>query len=347
MRWDIFCTVIDNHGDLGVCWRLACDLAGRGEQVRLWIDDVSMLEWMAPQGCPRVQAGPWGEAVGAEPGDVVIEAFGCTLDDAVQAAIARATRDRGRQPAWLNLEYLSAEPWVERCHNLPSPVMSGPAKGLTKRFLYPGFTPATGGVLREPGLMQARAAFDRAAWLAAQGIPWQGERLVSLFCYEPPGLDALLRQLARDARPTRLLVTAGRAAAAVQAWRDAGGDAGQLQIDTLPLLVQPDFDRLLWSCDLNCVRGEESPVRALWAGAPLLWQLYPQEDGAHGPKLEAWLDWLQAPASLREAHRAWNGTGGALPPLEWTGWGATVVNARQRLLAQDDLATQLLRLATG
>lgn len=347
MRWDIFCTVIDNHGDLGVCWRLAVDLAGRGEQVRLWIDDLSMLDWMAPQGCPGVQARPWGQAAGTEPGDVVIEAFGCTLDDTVQAAIARAAQARGHQPVWLNLEYLSAEPWVERCHNLPSPVMSGPARGLTKRFVYPGFTPATGGVLREPGLMQARAAFDRNAWLAAQGIAWRGERLVSLFCYEPPGLDALLRQLAADAQPTRLLVTAGRAAAAVQAWRDAGGDPGHLRIDALPLLIQSEFDRLLWSCDLNCVRGEESPVRALWAGAPLLWQLYPQDDGAHGPKLEAWLDWLQAPASLRAAHRAWNGTGGALPCLDLAGWGVAVQSARARLLQQDDLASQLLRLAAG
>ncbi|HEY0886111.1 MAG TPA: elongation factor P maturation arginine rhamnosyltransferase EarP, partial [Ramlibacter sp.] len=22
MLWDIFCKVIDNHGDIGVCWRL-------------------------------------------------------------------------------------------------------------------------------------------------------------------------------------------------------------------------------------------------------------------------------------------------------------------------------------
>ena len=32
MLWDLFCRVIDNHGDLGVCWRLARDLAARGER---------------------------------------------------------------------------------------------------------------------------------------------------------------------------------------------------------------------------------------------------------------------------------------------------------------------------
>ena len=33
MQWDLFCRVIDNFGDIGVCWRLAADLAGRGEAV--------------------------------------------------------------------------------------------------------------------------------------------------------------------------------------------------------------------------------------------------------------------------------------------------------------------------
>ena len=54
MRWDIFCKVIDNHGDLGVCWRLACGLAAQGETVRLWVDDPSALAWMAHGGCQGV-----------------------------------------------------------------------------------------------------------------------------------------------------------------------------------------------------------------------------------------------------------------------------------------------------
>jgi hypothetical protein len=45
--WDVFCSVVDNHGDAGVCWRLAADLASRGIAVRLWIDDARALAWMA------------------------------------------------------------------------------------------------------------------------------------------------------------------------------------------------------------------------------------------------------------------------------------------------------------
>ncbi|MGJ7610942.1 MULTISPECIES: elongation factor P maturation arginine rhamnosyltransferase EarP [unclassified Variovorax] len=354
-RWDIFCKVIDNHGDLGVCWRLACQLAMLGERVRLWIDDPAALRWMAPSDHDGVQVIDWRDsvavhaAVSAPAPDVLVEGFGCEPAPALVAHFAEAPGG-----AWINLEYLSAEPYVERLHGLPSPVFNGPGAGLSKRFFYPGFTPATGGLLREPGLMEQRARFDRAPWLAAQQIAWTGtERLVSLFCYEPPALAALLEQLTQGPEPTRLLVTAGRATQAVQALFPTENPAtrtpvvrGALSISYLPYLTQPDYDRLLWACDLNFVRGEDSWVRALWAGAPFVWQIYPQDDDAHHAKLNAWLGWLGAPPSLRLFHDAWNGVGHTpLPPLQTQGpWHETVLNARTRLLAQSDLVTQLREL---
>ena len=75
MRWDVFCRVIDNLGDVGVCWRLARDLAARGDTVRLWIDDASALAWMAPGGATGVEVGAFDAA--GDPGEVVVEAFGC------------------------------------------------------------------------------------------------------------------------------------------------------------------------------------------------------------------------------------------------------------------------------
>lgn len=351
-RWDIFCKVIDNHGDLGVCWRLACQLAVRGERVRLWVDDGSALRWMAPSGHDGVEVIDWRDAsallkaVAAPAPDVLIEGFGCEPAPELVARFAEAPGG-----AWINLEYLSAEPYVERLHGLPSPVFKGPGAGLSKRFFYPGFTPATGGLLREPGLMERRARFDRTQWLAAKQLAWTGiGRLVSLFCYEPPALDALLAQLAQGSEPTHLLVTAGRATRAVQALFPEATPGrhlplvhGSLSISYLPYLAQADYDHLLWACDLNFVRGEDSWVRAIWAGAPFVWQIYPQDDDAHHMKLNAWLDWLGAPASLRLFHHAWNGFGARpLPLLETQGqWLEAAQGARTRLLAQDDLVTQL------
>jgi len=164
MQWDIFCRVIDNHGDLGVCWRLACQLAALGERVRLWIDDATALHWMAPAGCDGVSVIDWldpaavHKSAAAPPPDVLIEAFGCDPAPELIARFAEPPTAGAPARAWINLEYLSAEPYVERLHGLPSPVFKGPGAGLTKRFFYPGFTPATGGLLREPDLVNRIAA---------------------------------------------------------------------------------------------------------------------------------------------------------------------------------------------
>jgi len=290
-------------------------------------------------------------------GDVLVEAFGCHVAPEFIAAYASKTLACGQPCRWINLEYLSAEEFVERNHGLPSPVMSGPGAGLTKRFFYPGFTVATGGLLRERDLAQRQARFDRSTWLQQLGIDFQGERLVSLFCYEPDALGALLDQLAADTQPTRLLVTSGRSAVAVAACMQSKNraqprwnQAQALSCFYLPTLTQSDFDHLLWACDLNFVRGEDSLVRALWAGKPFIWQIYPQHDNAHHRKLESFLKVLDAPASLRDFHRVWNGVIGsagpdptALPALALPSWQQTLQQARRGLLQQDDLTTQLMR----
>lgn len=357
LRWDIFCQVIDNYGDLGVCWRLASQLGARGQQVRLWVDDARALSWMAPQGSPGVQVLPWPQQAPADGvGDVLIEAFGCEITPEFIAACAYQQRAGGQKTLWINLEYLSAESYVERCHRLPSPVMSGPGAGLTRWFFYPGFTPATGGLLREPDLLQRQQHFhthQRAAWRVRHGVAPEA-LAISLFCYEPALLPAWLMQLAQ--RPAQggtaahLLVTAGRASAAVA----AATVPTQLAISQLAHCSQSAFDELLWACDLNCVRGEDSLVRALWAGQPLVWHIYPQHDDAHHAKLQAFLDWLQAPPSLRQFHWLWNGLPGSadstpersdFPVLDSAtlhSWRECIQHARQRLLAQPDLLTQLL-----
>jgi len=329
-RWDIFCRVIDNFGDIGVCWRLASQLSAGGGRVRLVVDDASALAWMAPRReheAPNVEVWPWpGPADRAE---VVLEAFGCDPPEAYVSAM------RDASPVWINLEYLSAETYVERSHGLASPRPDG----LRKWFFYPGFTARTGGLLREPGLMQRRAAFARDAWLSAQGCAHRpGERVVSLFCYDnAPALEAWLHSLAEA--PTLLLLTPGPAQRQVTATPPA------LRTVALPWLPQAEFDHLLWSCDLNVVRGEDSLVRALWAGAPFLWHIYPQHDGAHAAKLQALLDAMALPEAAAQAMRAWNGLGpwAGLPPL--APWGAATQAFGDTLLAQDDLVTQLRRFA--
>ena len=364
MLWDIFCRVIDNFGDIGVCWRLAADLASRDQHVRLWVDDASALKWMAPgalQGqCPGIRVLTWDDASQAQTlhalgrADVWIEAFGCELPEGFvthHALDAQAPR-----PVWLNLEYLSAEAYVERSHGLPSPVLRGPAAGWTKYFFYPGFTEKTGGLLREASAQGSKAAAAQPpAWLPDLPSSISKDtpvRRISLFCYEPSLLGPMLEALAAHGHPTQLLVTQGRAAQAVRALWDDHTQKGTLSVHFLPWLTQPEFDVLLRHCDLNFVRGEDSVLRALWAGKPFVWHIYPQEDGADQPKLEAFMEQLQLSAPVRDLHRAWNGMPGVSPnatplqvlhPDSAMAWRAQVQTARDKLLKMEDLSSQLLQ----
>lgn len=367
VTWDIFCSVVDNYGDIGVTWRLARQLVAEHEcAVRLWVDDLAAFARVCPQADAQAllqwQAGvevrrwpqPW---LACEPAAVVIEAFACSLPGAyVEAMAAKTVR-----PLWLNLEYLSAEDWVDGCHGLPS-LQPG---GLQKFFFFPGFTDATGGLLREAALLAERRAFQadaaaQAAFLASLGVERQaGAQLVSLFAYENAALAEWLSLLSEGAVPTQLLVPEGRVLADVQAWLGVGPlqagaqhRRGALQVQVLPFVEQAAYDRLLWSCELNLVRGEDSFVRAQWAGRPMLWHIYPQEEGAHWDKLEAFLAQYcaslspQAASALRAAWQAWN-AGSALAqawPAVQAVWPELLAHAEQWCelqAARPDLARRL------
>jgi uncharacterized repeat protein (TIGR03837 family) len=327
--WDIFCTVVDNYGDIGVCWRLARQLVdAHGLQVRLWVDDLASFHRICPEIVPGldtqrsrgVEVRWWREPFPAvRPADVVIEAFACNPPASYIVAMAA----REPKPAWINLEYLSAENWVQGCHALPSP---HPALPLVKYFFFPGFVPGTGGLLAERGLAQARDRFQHSAaeragyWEALRlPAPRAGELQVSLFCYPHEAVGALLRLWAAGAEPVRCLVPEGVAQGALaEFFGTAELAAGaslrkhQLEVRIFPFLEQDAYDRLLWACELNFVRGEDSFVRAQWAARTLVWQIYPQLESAHWPKLEAFLDLHceglpQAMAkATREFWHAWN-----------------------------------------
>lgn len=309
-HWDIFCRVIDNYGDIGVCWRLARQLAAEHRlAVRLWLDDLASLAPLCPHIDPRrnkqkvadVDVHFWPKDFPqTTPAQVVIEAFACELPANYLQAMCRCPAP----PVWINLEYLSAEPWVEGCHALASP---HPTLPLVKHFFFPGFGERTGGLLRENRLLGERDAFQAA-------LPVSEALEISLFCYENAPVGALLETWARGERPIRCRVPPGQPLAAVK--RHFGGDGpwqlDHLLVEPIPFLTQADYDRLLWSCDLNFVRGEDSFVRAQWAGRPFVWQAYPQQEEAHLIKLDAFLQRYLAgvPGTMARAVRdfflAWN-----------------------------------------
>ena len=328
---DIFCAVVDNFGDIGVCWRLARQLrAEHGWRVRLLVDDLKVFHALCPEvdaALPRQEAlgiaiEHWREPAHAgdtlEIADVVIEAFACELPHAYIAAMAR----RDPKPVWINLEYLSGEDWVADFHTRPSP---HPRYPLEKSFFFPGLGKGTGGVLKERDLDTRREHFDAPAWWRERvGIerPDDGHTVVSLFAYENPAVDALLTQWRDGAGPIVLLAPEGRISGALARFfglpaftAGMSARAGALQAHALGFVEQPRFDELLWAADINFVRGEDSFVRAQWARKPFVWHIYPQADDAHLPKLDAALAHYtrRLDAATRDAvtrfWHAWNGAG--------------------------------------
>lgn len=368
-RWDIFCSVVDNYGDIGVTWRLARQLvAEQGCAVRLWVDDLRAFERMCPEIDVQVHQ-QWQEGVdvrywpsdwpATDAADVVIAAFACQLPPDYMEAMAA----RDRTPLWMNLDYLSAEDWVVGCHGLPSVKF----KGVQKYFFFPGFRLGTGGLLREAGLLEQRDAFQQDAaarqqFLQALGVfPVDGARMMSLFAYENAGLASWLDVLAADGRATHLLVPEGRILGDVQGWLGVEslevGDVHRrdgLTVQVLPFVRQEQYDRLLWCCDFNAVRGEDSFVRAQWAGRPLLWHIYRQDEDIHLDKLDAFLELYTeglspaAKVALVGLWQAWNADGDMA--LCWKmlleHWPEVTANAEKWALEQasrTDLATALVQ----
>ncbi|MDB5791233.1 MAG: elongation factor maturation arginine rhamnosyltransferase EarP [Massilia sp.] len=329
----IFCKVVDNYGDIGICWRLARQLQREhGVAVTLWVDDLASFRRICPevdvqaseQTVQGVLVRHWrGQEDSFAPGDVadiVIEFFACDIPPAYIEAMARCAP----RPAWLNLEGLTAEEWVEGCHRLPS---MHPRLKLTKHFFFPGFTAQTGGLLREGELERERRDFASdpnaaRAFLRGLGLlePEIDGLKVSLFCYPHAPVAALFDAWRTGAEPMTCLVPEGVAPEAVEAFLGSPGRAGAvatqgaLTLRVLPFVPQPDYDRLLWACDLNFVRGEDSWVRAQWAGKPFVWHIYPQDDNLHHKKLRAFLGRYSSSRagidSLSAFSLHWNGAAG-------------------------------------
>ena len=364
LRWDIFCKIVDNLGDIGVCWRLARQLhMEHGLQVRLWIDDLSVARRVIPaldvtlqkQVVQDITIISWhANTVFNQAAEVVIEAFGCELPPAYLDAMSQ------KRSKWVNLEYLSAEPWVGDFHAKPSP---RPQHNLTRHFYFPGFTEATGGLIRERNIVEQNQLLTNDMQL--QDAFWKRLNLtrdaylkVSLFYYPHAPVYDLLTIMASGQQTTDCYVPAS--SDLQQIARFFGKDAiaagdnlthKNLNLHVLPFLSHQDYDQLLAVCDINFVRGEDSWIRAIWAGKPFIWQPYFQTENTHMKKLDAFLEVFYGHSDAKqvacEAHRYWSA--GHMPETAWNHFLNALPALRhharqqaQQLAKQADLASKLV-----
>lgn len=308
LRLALFCKVVDNFGDIGICWRLARQLQREHQiVVTLWVDDLVSFQKICPelnvdlptQMLQEVHVHHWQNQDDhfqiSDIAEIVIEFFACDIPPAYIATMARCQP----KPVWINLEGLSAEEWVEGCHTLPS---SHPQYSLTKYFFFPGFTHKTGGLLLEQNLIKDRESFQQSPhqqveFLRSLGLEeFESDNfLISLFCYPHAAVGELFQTWENSDEPITCLVPVGVARQAVEQFLQseaiAGAHArrGNLTVRVIPFVPQQDYDQLLWCCDFNFVRGEDSFVRAQWANKPFIWHIYPQDENLHHKKLRAFL----------------------------------------------------------
>jgi len=369
-RWDIFCKIVDNFGDIGVCWRLAKQLnAEHGINIRLLIDDLNIARQLIPtldvtqrtQQIDSITIAAWDENTHFEQaGDTVIETFGCELPQQYLSLMQPDT-------VWINLEYLSAEPWVEGFHAQHS------KRGkLTRHFFFPGFTQATGGLLREHDIVEknqniAASRQLQTDFLQQLNLPPDHDNAsltaslkVSLFCYPHAPISQLLAAMANSGKQIICYVPATSILPNIAEFfgKDtvAAGDhlvSNNLSLHALPFLSQADYDKLLSICDINFVRGEDSWIRAIWAEKPFVWQPYLQTEDTHLTKLNAFLDLFYADceAAAKQAaialHQAWSSE--QLAVQTWQHYLSNINTLKtfttletRTLAAQTDLATNLV-----
>lgn len=307
--------------------------------VRLVVDDLRAFRAIEPQldtasgwqDVGGVTVIGWTQSFNISPADLVIEAFAVNLPKAYVDEMAA----KDSRPAWINLEYLSAELWVGEHHLLPSPHPNLP---LTKYFFFPGFTPDTGGLIRERNLLNERDGFISANVTNSVRV--------FLFGYANAAGDNLIEAITRLKTGERCTVPEGALAETLRK---------NPAIEKIQFTPQQDFDRLLWQHDVLFVRGEDSFVRAQWAAKPFIWQIYPQSENTHWVKLSAFLaiycDGLanEAETALRELWRAWNAEDSANIDAAWRRFmehlPALQVHATawsKKLAEMPDLAANLL-----
>jgi len=269
---DIFCDVIDNYGDAGVCLRLGRDITRKNIAVRLFCNNVNVLKKLintceTKNHLIKILDWPNNNYI---PSETIIQAFSVRLEKNLLEKISK------KKSLVINLEYLTAEKFAEDCHKLPSY-----SDNIESFFFFPGFTDKTGGVVIEDSFLDKRNKIV------------SNSKNISVFCYENSRLKDLINNLKNSPYEIRMNIFEGKALDTFNSQfkkelnLSKTEKIGNLNIVPTAMVSQNKYDEILINSYINVVRGEDSIVRAMLCGQPFLWNIYPQEENAHLDKINA------------------------------------------------------------
>ena len=303
---DIFCEIIDNYGDIGVVYRTAKELQKifPESKIRVFLNKLDEFKKINSQ----VLDLPSQNIDGIEyitfdylrdnanellTAQVIIEAFGCQIPkEYIEIAYDNSE-------LLINLEYLSAEDWIEDFHLQSSPLGRGKLK---KVFFMPGFTEKSGGVIADSNYLERiqrvleNKEFYEKKYLS--DIEDRENKIIgTLFSYEK-NFTPLLEDLKKLDKDVVILAMGEKTQDSlrkilknfsIEDFRNSL-KYGKIEIRFLNFLNQEEYEELINIVDFNFVRGEDSFIRAVLTGKPYMWHIYCQEEYAHMDKIEGFLD---------------------------------------------------------
>ncbi|NLK63189.1 MAG: elongation factor P maturation arginine rhamnosyltransferase EarP [Fusobacteria bacterium] len=307
---DIFCEIIDNFGDIGVVYRLAKDLITKNYTVRILINgfnelsminkkidnskNIQIIEKITYINMDKLSI---DEIRNIETSDIIIEAFATYPNENYMNNI------KNKKTLVLNLEYLSAERWVEDYHLVES--LTG-TENIKKYFFMQGFTNKTGGIVlgyeflskkNDNSISQKRDELVKKSINITQEINFNNKKIISIFTYEY-NFSSLIMSL-NNIKQNFILLLFGEKTKksfeinlAIHERVDYFMDKN-IEYIFLPFYDQNDFDIFMLTSNLNIVRGEESFIRALLSEKPFIWHSYLQEKNLHMEKVDAFLEFYK------------------------------------------------------
>ena len=279
---DIFCQVIDNYGDVGVAYRLAREFKRvyPNKKLRFVINQIEELNLIRKS--EDIEIILYKDISKIEnSADLIIESFGCEIPKKYMDKALKNSK------LIINLEYFSAEKWVDDFH-LQESFLGG---NLKKYFFIPGLSEKSGGILLDNEFLQRKKKVEanKEYYLEKFGIKEKYDLIGSVFSYEK-NFDSLIEELKKLNKKVILLILSEKTQKNFIKYFDNGNNYDKIKFVKLPFFTYDKYEELLALCDFNLVRGEDSFVRALLLGKPFLWHIYPQDENTHIKKLESFLE---------------------------------------------------------
>lgn len=279
---DIFCQVIDNYGDVGVAYRLAREFKRvyPNKKLRFVINQIEELNLIRKS--EDIEVILYKDISKIEnSADLIIESFGCEIPKEYMDKALKNVK------LIINLEYFSAEKWVDDFH-LQESFLGG---NLKKYFFIPGLSKKSGGILLDNEFLERKKKVEanKEYYLEKFEIKEKYDLIGSVFSYEK-NFDSLIEELKKLDKKIILLILSEKTQKNFIKYFDNGNNYDKIKFVKLPFFTYDKYEELLALCDFNLVRGEDSFVRALLLGKPFLWHIYPQDENTHIKKLESFLE---------------------------------------------------------